>query len=438
MLVSMLSIAAVAIVLFALPLAIAVGRLYKDHEVTRLEREAIRAVAAVPNSGLKGAAAVTPPAAPAGISLAYYDNHAQLIGVPGNATGGRDVESALQGRESEHSSAKLRVAVPILDEATVVGVAEASESIDRVHDRTYATWVAMLGVGAVALGGAALLARRQARRLALPVSDIETLAIRLGEGDFTARIDPHEVPELARAAEALNETATRLGDLVGRERAFTADVSHQLRTPLTVLRLGLESALLTPGANRRAAIENAVAEVERLNRTVATLFALARDLPAGSDQCDVAACCLEIADRHRSAVNNGGRAIQLDVEENLPEGRCSSDALREILEVLVDNAEKHGRGTITVRVRGVGPGIVIDVQDEGAGIVGDPEAVFERRSATASGHGIGLSLARAVADAHGGRLRLTRPAPSPVFSVMLSSAPGAANTMINAATADRR
>ncbi len=437
MLVSMLSVAAVAIVLFALPLAVAVGRLYKDREVTRLEREAIRAVAAVPNSGLNGALAAIPPNAPSGISLAYYDTHARLVAGHGPETGGRDVEIALQGREGANSSGTLRVAVPILDEATVVGAAQAAESIDRVHDRTYATWFGMVGVGAVALAGAALLARRQARRLAIPVNDIETLAVRLGEGDFTARIDPHDVPELARAAEALNETATRLGDLVGRERAFTADVSHQLRTPLTVLRLGLESALLTPGADRQAAIENAVAEVERLNRTVATLFALARDLPAGSDQCDVAVCCREIVDRHRSTVNSGGRTIQLDVEENLPGGRCSSDALREILEVLVDNAERHGRGTITVRVRGVGPGLVIDVQDEGAGIAGDPEAVFERRSATASGHGIGLSLARAVADAHGGRLRLTRPAPNPVFSVMLSSAPVAANAMTNAATADR-
>lgn len=437
MLVSMLSVAAVAIVLFALPLAVAVGRLYKDREVTRLEREAIRAVAAVPNSGLTGADALVPPAAPAGISLAYYDSRAQLVAGHGPPVGGRDVETALQGRESEHSSATLRVAVPILDEAAVVGVAQAAESIDRVHDRTYATWFAMLGVGAVALAGAAVLARRQARRLALPVSDIETLAIRLGQGDFTARIDPHDVPELARAAEALNETATRLGDLVGRERAFTADVSHQLRTPLTGLRLGLESALLTPGADRQAAIENAVAEVERLNRTVTTLFAVARDIPAGPEQCDVGVCCGEIEDRHRSGLTDAGRTIRLDLEDNLPFGRCSSDALREILEVLVDNAEKHGLGTITVRARGVGPGIVIDVQDEGSGITADPEAVFERRSSTASRHGIGLSLARAVANAHGARLRLTRASPSPVFSLMLSSAPVAASATTNVVSADR-
>ena len=420
MLGSMLGVAVVAIVLFALPLAIAVARLYKGHEFTRLEREAIRAVGALPNTGLHGSKPIAVPATPSGITLAYYDGHGRLLAGVGPADGGREVTNALEGRESEHSGRILTVAVPIHDEALVIGAAQASESVDGVHNRTYLTWLAMVGVGAAALAGGALLARQQARRLALPVNDIEDLAIRLGNGDFTARIDPHDVPELARAATALNQTATRLGDLLIRERSFTADVSHQLVTPLTSLRLDLESALLTPGIDQRAAIEDAVAEVERLQRTVTTLLAIARDVPTPPEACDVASCCSEVAGRHRASLATArSRSSTRDRRATATGTVLTRRAAREIIEVLVDNAERHGRGTITVRARAVGPGIVVDVEDEGDGIRGDPEAVFERRSARAAGHGIGLALARAVADAHGARLRLTRASPCPSFSIVL-------------------
>jgi len=84
-----------------------------------------------------------------------------------------------------------------------------------------------------------------------------------------------------------------------RERAFTADVSHQLATPLTSLRLGLESAMMTPGIDKQAAIEDAVAEVERLQSTVKTLLALARATPADEPDCDVGRVCAGVAERHR-------------------------------------------------------------------------------------------------------------------------------------------
>lgn len=422
MLASMLAVATVGIVLFALPLGVAIGRLYKGREVTRLEREAIRAVGALPDKGLRGADPIRVPRTPQGITLAYYDRSARLVAGTGTSHGGREVMAALAGRESEAAGSSLVVAVPIHDEESVVGVAQATESMSGVHTHTYATWVAMIGVGLMALAIAALFARRQARRLAVPIGDIEALAIRLGEGEFSARIDPHDVPELARAADALNQTAIRLGDLLTRERAFTADVSHQLATPLTGLRLGLESALLTPGIDQRTAIADAVAEVERLQRTVTTLLALARDVPVKPTVCNAGDCCTEVAERHRAGLRAADREIHVDIDRALPEARCSADALREILEVLVDNAEQHGAGTVTVRARIVGPGIVLDVEDEGTGIAFDPEALFVRRSTHAAGHGIGLALARAVADAHGARLLLTRAAPRPIFSIMLSGA----------------
>ena len=420
MLTSMVGVAALAVLLFALPLAVAVGRLYKGREVTRLEREATRAIGALPASGLRGTDPVEVPATVHGMSLAYYDTRGTLVIGAGPRAGGRDVTGALAGRVSEASGSTLSVAVPIHDEESVVGAARASESMSHVHALTYGTWAAMFGIALLALAAGALVARRQARRLAVPIGDIESLAVRLGDGDFAARIDPHDVPELARAANALNRTAVRLGDLIERERSFTADVSHQLSTPLTSLRLGLEGALLTEGIDREAAIADAAAEVQRLQATVITLLALARDAPIAPAACDAGSICAEVADRHRGDLAAAGRPLRLDVDASVPMARCAPDALREIIEVLVDNAKCHGRGAVKIRVRQMGPGIVVDVEDDGDGIRGDPEAIFDRRGPRATGHGIGLALARAVADAHGARLLLTRAAPNPVFSIMLA------------------
>ena len=418
MLTSMVGIAAVAIVLFALPLGIAVRSLYKNHEVIKLEREATRAVVAAPAKGFSGNR-IKVPAASRGVTLGYYDKRGHLIAGSGPRTGGPDVAGALAGRVTESGGRTLVIAVPIPDEDTVIGAARASEPTSRVDDRAYATWAAMFGLGCVALIVAALLGRRQARRLDAPINDIETIAVRLGDGDFTARVDPDHAPELARAANALNQTAVRLGDLVTRERSFTADVSHQLATPLTSLRFGLESALMTPGVDKQSAIEDAVAEVERLQGTVKTLLALARDIPTAEPDCDVARVCGDVAERHRASLAGANRALLVDVDPSLPPAGCSGDALREIVEVLVDNAERHGDGTVQVRGRRTGRGIVVEIEDEGIGIEGDTARIFERKPASSAGRGIGLGLARALADAHGARLRLTRAAPHPVFAIAL-------------------
>ena len=421
MLTSMVGIAAIAIILFALPLGIAVRSLYKNHEVIKLEREATRAVVAVPGKGLNGAR-IRVPAASHGVTLGYYDRHRRLIAGAGPRDGGREVAGALAGRVTESGTGSLVIAVPIPDEAAIVGAARAAEPVSRVDDRAYRTWAAMFGLGCIALVIAALLGRRQARRLEVPINDIETIAVRLGDGDFTARVDPDHAPELARAANALNQTAVRLGDLMTRERAFTADVSHQLATPLTSLRLGLESAMMTPGIDKQAAIEDAVAEVERLQSTVKTLLALARATPADEPDCDVGRVCAGVAERHRMTLAGANRALLVDIDPELPAAGCSADALREIVEVLVDNAERHGSGTVHVRGRCKGRGIVVEIEDERAGIAGDTGPIFEHRSQRATGHGIGLGLARALADAHGARLRLTRAAPHPVFAIALVTA----------------
>jgi signal transduction histidine kinase len=417
----MVVVTVIAVVLFGAPLALAAARLYRGREVSRLEREATRAAGTLPATGLHGEDPIELPTPPAGVQLALYEPSGQRVIGAGPQTGGVEVASALRGHVTDHHAGRwLAVAVPLHDEEQVVGAARAALRWNAVVDETHTSWLLMaaLALSAVALAGA--LAWWQSSRLVAPVEGMAALAARLGDGDFTVRLQASGVAEVDRTADALNHTARRLGDLVAAERTFAADVSHQLNTPLTSLRLALESALVTPGADPTAAIEDAVGEVERLQATVSTLLAVTRDTqPLHDGRCDAARVCGDAVRRWHGALAAAGRPLRAEIEEGLPEVGCPADVLREILNVLTENACVHGAGTVIIAARRAGTGVVVDVGDEGSGVGSDVAAIFTRRSARAAGHGIGLALARSLAQAHGARLEVTRAGPQPVFSVAL-------------------
>jgi Histidine kinase-, DNA gyrase B-, and HSP90-like ATPase len=118
-----------------------------------------------------------------------------------------------------------------------------------------------------------------------------------------------------------------------------------------------------------------------------------------------------------------GRPLHVTVAAGLPPVRASAAAIRQILGVLIANAAERGAGKVSIRARRAGNGLAVEVGDQGAGVAGDPELVFARRSGATPGRGIGLALARSLAGAEGGRLLLTHPGPQPVFSLLLPAAP---------------
>jgi signal transduction histidine kinase len=398
--------AALAITLFGVPLAAGVAAAYRSDEVGELVRLADRTAIAVAGDLATAGDPVELPAAEPGTQVAVYTPEGARVAGDGPATiaASRDTVTGTAGTD-------LVVVVPIAENDRLLGVVRSASPSGAATTRTLLTWAAMGGLAAVALTATWLLARRQARRLVRPLEELSAAAGRLGDGDFTVRTDPSGIAEIDDVNASLDRTARRLGALVERERTFSADASHQLRTPLAGLRLQLEAL------NSPAALET----VDRLDRTITELLALARDVPGDRRPAEPADLLAGVREVWHGHLARAGRPLRIVVEPDAPTTTASAAAVRQTLEVLLDNATNHGAGTITVSARaGIAGALVIEVSDEGAG-VSDGVELFARRAAGATGHGIGLSLARTLIEAEGGRLRLATAVP-PTFQVLLPTA----------------
>ncbi len=408
---STVAVMALALLLFGVPLGWALGHVYRDQQLTRLQQAATIAAGSVPAEGLHSADPIEPPSSPGGISLGYYDGSGSLSAGRGPARGDAVLAGALGGHPQQGQvGSRLVTAVPIIVNETTVGAVEAFSPAVAVTWRTERTWLAMLALAVAALAVATVIAIWQSRRLAAPVADIVSAADRLGQGDFALEARRSGIAELDRAAATLEATSAQLGELMERERAFTANASHQLRTPLTALRLNLENALETPGVDGRAAVANAVTEVDRLQDTLDQLLALARTGALPGRRAPVADILAALERRWHPLLAERGRRLHVTAGQ-VPTGRTAPATLGQVLDILVDNATTHGRGTVEVIAAAPAGGVSVEVVDEGEGV-----SRARAPSATA-GHGLGLALARSLVEATGGRLvfRSGEPAVAVIF-----------------------
>jgi signal transduction histidine kinase len=280
----------------------------------------------------------------------------------------------------------------------------------------------MAGLAVVAAGASYLLSARQARRLAAPLTDLERVTEELGDGNFAVRAAPSGVAEIDRAGAALNRTAQRLDDLLARERAFNAPASHQLRTPLTVMRLGLEHAAASAEPAVRKEILGSIAEADRLAATIDDVLTLARGAGSASAPLELAPVLDWTRSRWERVLAERDRRLLIEIED-VPAPRASGSAVRQILDVLVDNACRHGAGTVTVRVRAVSGAVAVDVIDEGH--VATP-LVPDLVSNTSMPAGraaeprrLGLWIAASLASAEAGRLVHARTDPTTRLTLLL-------------------
>lgn len=414
--------ATVATSLFGIPLALLAAHNYRADERTELERTADTAAVNVAADLFQGRFTGDLPTPPGDVSLAIYSTDTARLGGQGPASADPVVQQAVGDNTVHHSTTagQFVVAVPIADGDRTAYVIRAATSTSEVYPRILVTWALMLALETVILLLTWRLARWQAHRLARPLEQLAAAAGRLGEGDFSVRSGVSGIPEVDAASTALNRTAARLGDLVDRERAVTANTSHQLRTPLTGLRLGLEAALDSPTADHRQTIIKAVADADRLEDTINDLIALARNTSRNTEELPLAALLDEIRDTWQARLAQTGRPLRIRTDTELPSSSASTAAVRQILAVLIDNAVEHGDGALTVHARDAHGATAIDVSDEGTSLHHHDVDLFHR--ATHTGRGIGLPLARSLAEAEGGRLRLSATTPT-TFTLFLPPPP---------------
>ncbi len=313
----------------------------------------------------------------------------------------------------------LLVTVPVLNDAEVVGAVRVSEPVAAVEDQVRRGWLAIGLVGIAVIGAGLALAWLLATSLARPVRRLEAAAGTLGQGDLDSRAEPQGPSEIRSLAESFNRMAAAVQELVTSQREFTADASHQLRTPLTGLRLRLEALETVPGAEQDAA--KAQQEVDRLERLVEDLLRLARSSePGGAPaRVDLRACAAGAVERWAGPAEQAGVALVAHDDGRPTTVDADPSDLAQALDNLVANAVRAtpagGRVTITTGRRG--ERVLLAVTDTGPGV---PEAerarIFERFTrgsggVRGTGSGLGLPIARELVRRWGGELRLAPGAP---------------------------
>lgn len=410
-LVAILSVTAIAVVLFGVPLAIVIERFVDEDASLRVERQAVLASRTVPGDFATSNDPVELPDSSDGISLALYDVNGLLVTGHGPATADATTIRALGNQVTDAETSGLHiVAVPVAADEQVIGAirAQQSASTSNARARRFIALLGLLGVGVIAVGAA--IGYVVAGRLARPVRRLRDAAVQLGDGDFTIDVPRSRVPELDQAAQAMTNTAQRLDDLVTRERSFSADASHQLRTPLAGLRAAIETELEFPRPDHTEVLHDALGDIDRLERTITELLSIARTSPTTREPIRVADLLTEIDATWRGPFAADGRPLSIDDLHDCPLVHGNSAMLRHALDVLLDNALKHGAGEVRIEHHVAVDTVTISITDEGPGFTDTPVDDL---------HGLGLPLARRLVGAMPGRLVMANTGHHPTIDVVL-------------------
>jgi two-component system, OmpR family, sensor kinase len=307
----------------------------------------------------------------------------------------------------------LVAAAPIIDER-FVGVVRYTKGVGEVQ-----SGIRRAIFGAVAIGFAALLAGlivafALADSLSRPLRRLASAAHRLGEGDLAARVERAEgATEITELGRSFDDMADRLEATVKAQREFVANASHQLRTPLTGMKLRLESAIDAAGdAEVRRQLEAADQEVDRLAGIVERLLVMSRRIEQGAvGEVDVDAAIARAADRWHERAARAGSSLSASGHAGSAVG--DSNDLDQILDNLIDNAIAYAPGAVRLTRSSEDGRVVVVVEDDGPGIAPEEAArVAERfyrgRGSGPGGSGLGLAIVRELAERGGGSMDVGR------------------------------
>jgi signal transduction histidine kinase len=308
----------------------------------------------------------------------------------------------------------LYTAVPITNNGKVVGAARVTQSLSAVHSRIRRGVLALIAIGAFALLVGLALAWFLASSLSQPLRNLAATARRFEAGDLEARAEPAGAAEQKEVAAAFNDMAERLGVVLAAQREFVANASHQLRTPLTGLRLRIESARLKSGPEAAAELGAAEKEVERLTRLLTSLLTLARegDKPAAPRPVSLAQAAERAYERWAASAEEDGRELEL-VGNGDATIAASEEDLAILLDNLIENALRYSPTRVAVDWGRDGGEAWLAVLDEGPGLqAGEETQLFERFARGSagrgrSGTGLGLAIVQTLAHRWRGEASLS-------------------------------
>lgn len=411
---------AAALLAFKVPLAIPVSEHVRDDTEATVQRDATAMALLLANGdeASRGSLATT---------IRAYERE-----TPGRV----EVLPAWSGgTRAQWDDVALVVTVP----ASTQGAVRISYPTGEIDEEVWEIWAvrALLAGGILAV--AAVLGAVAVRRLTRPLRDLHAMAGRLSDGDLTARAPVTGPPEMQTLARALNSGAERLEGLIAAQQVFVADASHQLRTPLTALRLSLDN--IADGVDDptvREDVEQAAGEVVRMGHLVNGLLALARAdaTPGGTEPV----CVPEVIEQRLAvwrpaAAARGIRLAATGSFEGAPLVVAGPGHLDQVLDNVLANALAVSPDGATIRVdlQASQDAVVIEVHDEGPGMTADEKArAFDRfwrgRGLTGrSGSGLGLAIVKQLVTDDGGSVVLDD-APTGGLCVRISSQPASARS----------
>jgi signal transduction histidine kinase len=428
-----LTITAFVLAAVVIPLGRTFDDREQDHLLFDIERDA-QAVASLSEDALEAGEAP-----PIGATLAdYADTGGRIVVVDSRGISVADSDrpgaeprdfstrpefaAALDGERTSGTRASetlanelMYVALPVASGGVVHGAVRVSYPTSTLDARVMSMWLRLGLLSLVVLVAVTAVGVVLARSVTRPVRRLRRAATGLAGGDLAVRVQlDGGAPELRDLADTFNATAERLAQLVESQRRFVADASHQLRTPLTALRLRLETLAPAVAPAARPKLDAAVAETERLARLVQSLLVLARtDADPVRVDVDLAAIVAERAESWGPAAQDGDVTLIPDSPVPPTRVRAVPGALEQILDNLVSNAlDVAPPGTtVTLHVARAAHRVELHVIDQGPGMSAETrEQAFERfwrpPRATGQGFGLGLAIVRQLAIACGGGVRL--------------------------------
>jgi len=428
---SYILLVAVAILLFTVPVAFTLTKQLRDDTEASVKREATTMALLLGNGDEASCRALST------MAFAYAEENKKdevQVTAPGQCAaavsrpaGDAALTNALEKGQSSTDwgsdfiwGRNLVITVPAKDhDGRVVGAVRIVYSTSGLTHRLWTIWGFRAGLAVAVLGVAALIGAVAARRITAPLRELNDMASKFSDGDLTARSPVTGPPETQTLARTLNQGAERLDTLVASQRIFVADASHQLRTPLTALRLSLDN--IADGVDDefvREDVEQATAEVVRMSRLVNGLLVLARAEAkvTAAEPLPLTDIVEERLSVWRPAADERGVTIALRGSGvgGRPSVLAGPGHLDQVLDNVLSNAlEVSPDGsTITVEVEPRGDEVVLSLLDQGPGMSdADKSRAFDRfwrgQGLTGrSGSGLGLAVVKQLVTDDGGTVAL--------------------------------